>query len=86
MNNNLYYDASEQKSKITKVVKDTFREYMAYIVLLFNIVVNVLSKMYQIGWQNPFTIEYFLDLAIKLRGRSLVYAACLRQVALSDCL
>ena len=74
MNNNLYYDMSEQKNKITKAVKDTFREYMAYIVLLFNIVVNVLSKMYQIGWQNPFTIEYFLDLAINVTTTMLCYA------------
>ena len=46
MNNNLYYDMSEEKNKITKAVKDTFREYMAYIVLVFNIVVNVLNNFF----------------------------------------
>lgn len=70
----MYQEITDSKAKATNILKDKFRQYMAYIVLSFNIILNVISRLYQIGFQNPFTIEYMLDLAVNTATTMLCYA------------
>lgn len=69
----IYDDALNTKNKATNALKDKFQEYSAYIILIFNIVFNIISRLYQIGFQNPFSIEYMLDLAVNTATTMLCY-------------
>ena len=61
---NLYAEVSTSKNNIVEKSKRLVQKYLIYIVLLFNIALQVVSKLYQIGLTNPFTIEFCLELII----------------------
>ena len=61
---NLFAEVNESKNNIVEKSKRLVQKYLIYIVLLFNIALQVVSKLYQIGLTNPFTVEFCLELII----------------------
>lgn len=63
-NNNLYLDLSDGKNNMLAKGKKVIQKYLIYIVLLFNIAVRVVLELYQVGFLNPFTISFILELIV----------------------
>lgn len=63
-NNNLYLDLSDGKRNVLAKGKKVIQKYLIYIVLLFNIAVRVVLELYQVGFLNPFTISFVLELIV----------------------
>jgi hypothetical protein len=59
---NLFQEVTSTADNVISKGKKLIRKYLIYVVLLFNIAIQVISKLYQIGLSNPFTVEFILKL------------------------
>ena len=64
MDNNIFSIVEEKKNKTVEKIKTGIQKYLIFFVLFFNIFLSVVSRLYKFDLQNPFTIEFFLELAI----------------------
>jgi hypothetical protein len=69
----LYSKVEGQKNAIVEKIKYNVQNYLIFIVLIFNIALEIVSQLYTIGFVNPFTIAFFLDLAISLTTTMITY-------------
>jgi hypothetical protein len=61
---NLFQEVTSTADNVISKGKKLIRKYLIYVVLLFNIAIQVISKLYQIGLSNPFTVEFILELIL----------------------
>lgn len=73
MDKNLYSAVNSGSSKIMDYIKSTISKYLIFIVLLFNIALQVVSNFYKIGFKNPFSVEFFLELGVSMLTTMLCY-------------
>ena len=64
MDNNLFGAVEEQKSEAVKKIKNGIQKYLIFFVLLFNILLEVVSKLYTFGLHNPFSAEFVLSVSL----------------------
>lgn len=74
MDNNIFGIADEQKNKAVQKVKNGVQKYLIFIVLLFNIALEVVSKLYAFGLHSPFTAQFFSNLSVSLATTMICYA------------
>lgn len=63
---NIFYSLDSGKNNITTKVKSGLQKYLIFIVLLFNIALEIVSRLYTFGIHSPFTVEFFLNLSVSL--------------------
>ena len=73
MNNNIYSRVTEGQDKVITKFKDFIMRNLIFIVLLFNIALEIVSKLYRIGFKNPFSVEFFLELAVSTTTTMICY-------------
>lgn len=72
-NNNIWGMASETSSKTVEKIKTGIQKYLIFIVLLFNIGLEIVIKCFQIGLNNVFTASFFVNLVISISTSMLCY-------------
>ena len=60
----LYEKVTATTDNIIEKSKLAIQKYLIYIILVFNIALQVVCKLFQIGISNPFTLEFCLELII----------------------
>lgn len=73
MDNNIFSFANAKKSAAVEKIKFNIQKYLIFFVLFFNIGLSIVSRLYRLGLQNPFTIEFFLELSISLLTTMICY-------------
>ena len=63
---NIFYNADNEKNKVVEKLKSGFQKYLILIVLLFNIALEIVSRLYTFGLHSPFSIQFFLNLSLSL--------------------
>lgn len=70
-------DAYKSFSDTQKAVSDKLlslaKEFFPYIILLLNIAVSVVSRLFKAGLENPFSAEFFISLATNLLSTMFCY-------------
>lgn len=74
MKTELYDEVTESRAALHSKLTQTAKDYFPFLVLLFNIALSILSQLYRIGFVNPLSAEYLLDLCISLSSTMLCYA------------
>lgn len=74
MKTELYDEITQNRAEFHAKLTQTAKDYFPFIVLLFNISLSVLSQLYRIGFVNPLSVEYILDLCVSLSSTMLCYA------------
>lgn len=62
--NNLYLEITDGKDNMIAKSKRYIQKYLIYIVLIFNMAVRIVTELYKVGFANPFTVEFILELII----------------------
>lgn len=70
---NLFYNVEGEKNKVVERVKNGVQKYLIFIVLSFNIALEIVSKLYTFGIHSPFTAQFFLNLAVSLAVTMVCY-------------
>jgi hypothetical protein len=68
-----FYQLGENQRRVTGKIKDFIVQNLIFLVLIFNIALEIASKLYRVGFQNPFTIEFFLELSISITTSMICY-------------
>lgn len=66
MDNNLFSIADEKKAVVVNVIKTGVQRYLIFFVLLFNVALEVVSKLYTFGVHNPFSAEFILNVSVTM--------------------
>lgn len=75
MDNNIFQFANDTTNKTVEKIKSGVQKYLIFIVLFFNIALSIISKLYSLGLQNPFSQGFFVDFIIST-GTSMVCYIC----------
>lgn len=54
-------------------LKDLLKNYIAYVMLAFVLVVQTASKLYELTFQNIFSASYFIDISTTIASTMLMY-------------
>ena len=73
MESNVFQFASDTQSKTVQKIKSGVQKYLIFIVLLFNVTLEITSRLYRFGLQNTFTPEFFVDFFITTATSMLCY-------------
>lgn len=73
MNSNLYSQISSNQDKARNKIKDFILQNLIFIVLIFNIALEIVSKLYRVGFKNPFSVEFFLELSVSITTSMICY-------------
>lgn len=73
MDNNIFQFTNDTKNKTISKIKLSLQKYLIFFVLLFNIGLSVVSKMYTLGLQNPFSQGFFVDFIISTSTSMICY-------------
>ncbi|MBE6454761.1 MAG: hypothetical protein E7017_07795 [Alphaproteobacteria bacterium] len=73
MDNNIFAVVDEKKNKTVQKIKTGVQKYLIFFVLLFNIILSVVSRLYKFDLQNPFSVEFFLELSISVFTAMICY-------------
>ena len=73
MDNNIFSMVDEKKSKTVEKIKYGVQKYLIFFVLLFNVALVVISRLYRFGLKNPFTMEFFLEMAVTMTTTMICY-------------
>jgi hypothetical protein len=57
-----YNDFSNKQSRAVALITAVIRDSLPFLILLLNIVVAVLTELYDPELQNPFTLKFFIEL------------------------
>lgn len=71
--NNRYSNAAEAQSKTTAAIVGWVREFFPYIILVLNVIITIVSRLFSAELQNPFTAEFFISLGNNLISTSFCY-------------
>ena len=64
VDNNLYSEITDSKDNMIAKSKRYIQKYLIYIVLIFNMAVRIVTELYKVGFANPFTVKFILELII----------------------
>lgn len=56
-------DYSAEKADLAKRLQDAIRSFFPYLILIINIAFLLLSRIFAVGFQNPFSAQFFIQLA-----------------------
>lgn len=73
MDNNIFQIANDTKNKTIDKIKTGVQKYIIFVVLLFNIGLSIVSKLYSLGLQNPFSQGFFVDFIVSVSTSMLCY-------------
>ena len=73
MSENVYSTVNTNQEKIIGKFKEFILQNLLFIVLLFNIALEIVSKLYRVGFKNPFSIEFLLDLSVSITTSMICY-------------
>lgn len=73
MDSNVYSKLNDGRESITNKIKYFIVRNLIFIVLLFNIALEIVSKLYRVGFKNPFSVEFFLELAVSTTTTMICY-------------
>ena len=73
MDNNLFDSVNQGSSKAIEAVKKKVSDYLPYILLILVIVLRCVLEIYTPGYNNPFTLVFFLDTTVSIAMTLLVY-------------
>ncbi len=73
MDNNIFQITNDATNKTVEKIKQGVQKYLIFIVLLFNIAMTIVSRLYRLGLQNPFSQEFFVDFLISTSTSMLCY-------------
>ena len=73
MDSNFFAVADETKNEVAKRIKNGVQKYLIFIVLLFNVSLVIVSRLYRFGLKNPFSVAFFLELAVTLTTTMICY-------------
>lgn len=57
-----YNDFSNKQNKAMQLITNVIRDSLPFLILLLNIVVAVMTRLFNTNLQNPFTIDFFIEL------------------------
>ena len=72
--NNAYARINDTKTEAIEKVKSGIQKYLIWIVLLFNIALEIMTRLYSFGFQNPFTPDFFMSVFIDTVSTMICYA------------
>lgn len=72
--NKAYEDISAAQSKATAAVVSLAKNYFPYLILILNVVVTIISRLFVAELHNPFSAEFFISLGNNLLSTSFCYA------------
>lgn len=73
MDNNIFRTTNDATNSVVEKIKQGVQKYLIFFVLIFNVVVSVVSKIYRLGLQNPFTEGFIVDFMITTSTSMLCY-------------
>ena len=73
MDESLFQTTNDATTKVVEKIKTGIQKYLIFIVLAFNVALQVVARLYRFGLQNPFTAEFFLELAVNVATSMLCY-------------
>lgn len=73
MDSNIFSTVTTGQEKAKNKVKEFILQNLIFIVLIFNIVLEIVSKLYRIGFKNPFSVEFFLELSVSITTSMICY-------------
>ena len=56
-----YNDFSNKQNKAMQLITNVIRDSLPFLILLLNIVVAVMTRLFNTDLQNPFTIDFFIE-------------------------
>lgn len=62
------------KTSATAKAKSIVSDFFPYIILVVNVAFLIVSQLYDLGIQNPFTPRFFINLSINVLSSTLCYA------------
>ena len=69
-----YNSIASKQNKTIKAITDGIKESLPFLILLMNIVVVVLSRLFRTGFQNPFTADFFVELFMNMLTTMVCYS------------
>ena len=72
--NNALESFSTAKSKATAALGNWVREFFPYLILILNVVVTVVSRLFIVELVNPFSADFFITLGNNLLSTTFCYA------------
>lgn len=69
-----YSEISTAEDNVKRRIGRVFREYMPFIILVVNIIGYAATKLFNAWLVNPFTPQYFVDLATNVLSTALTFA------------
>ena len=64
----------EARASVTNRAKSIFIDLFPYIILLINVTFLIITQLYDLGLQNPFTERFFINLSVNVLSSTLCYA------------
>ena len=64
MSSGIYGQVADGKNNAFNRLKNGLKKYSIYLILLFNIALEIIAKLYRVGFKNPFTVEFCIGLII----------------------
>lgn len=71
--NSFWQGSSDTTTKAVQKIKTGIQKYFIVIVLLFNIVLQITTRLYRFGFQNTFSAEFFVSFFINTSTSMLCY-------------
>ncbi len=71
---NKYNTAANKQNKAMSVITSVVRDSLPFLILLLNIVVTVVVRLFHTGLQNPFTVDFFVELFINTLTTMVCYS------------
>lgn len=69
-----YNDFSNKQNRAMQLITTVIRDSLPFLILLLNIVVAVLTELYNTDLQNPFTIDFFVELFMNTLTTMICYS------------
>lgn len=73
MDKNIYSQISSNQDRVKNKIRDFIYQNLIFVVLFFNISLEIVSKLYRVGFKNPFSIEFFLELSVSITTSMICY-------------
>lgn len=64
----------EARASVTNRAKSIFIDLFPYIILLINVLFLIITQLYDLGLQNPFSERFFINLSVNVLSSTLCYA------------
>ena len=69
-----YNDFANKQNKATQVITAFVKDSLPFLILLLNIVVAVMTRLFTTDLQNPFTADFFIELFTNMLTTMVCYS------------